>query len=212
MKKILSLALLLALMLSLSCARAIPQDYQGEILPDFTVETLSGDSFTLSESLKTHDLVLVNFWATWCGPCCMEFPYLEEAWEKYGDRVDVIALNVWDEQTNDSLLKQFVKEYGLQFNVARDKNGILDSMNPEGIPTSLIVDKNMRIVAVEVGAKFSVEEFAELFDSLLPAAAEEDGRRQPGEQGGGFASGGRIARHTVGDRGVRPAEKGKRKR
>ena len=176
MKKIivLSLALMLALVLAVPCAQADPEDYKGEILPDFTVKTLSGESFTLSESVKTHDLVLINFWATWCGPCCYEFPFLEEAWKRYSDRVDVIALNVWDEQSNDNILKQFAKEYGLTFQIGRDRNGILDSMGPRGIPTTLIVDREMRIVAVEVGCKTSVEAFTELFDSLLPAAEEDN--------------------------------------
>ena len=176
MKKIivLSLALVLALTLAVPCAQATPEDYLGAIVSDFTVKTLDGGSFTLSDSLKTHDLVLINFWATWCGPCCYEFPFLEEAWEKYSDRVDVIAFNVWDEQTNDNLLKQFVKEYGLRFTVARDQYGMLDSLDPQGIPTTLVVNQEMRIVAVEVGCKQSVEEFAALFDSLLPAAEDKN--------------------------------------
>ena len=63
MKKIivLSLALVLALTLAVPCAQATPEDYLGAIVSDFTVKTLEGGSFTLSESLKTHDLVLINF-------------------------------------------------------------------------------------------------------------------------------------------------------
>ena len=88
--------------------------------------------------------------------------------------MDVIAFNVWDEQTNDNLLKQFVKEYDLRFTVARDQYGMLDSLDPQGIPTTLVVNQEMRIVAVEVGCKQSVEEFAALFDSLLPAAEDKN--------------------------------------
>ncbi len=174
MKKILilSLALLLALALSVPCAQAKPEDFVGRTVPDFTVKTLGGESFTLSESLKTHDLVIVNFWATWCGPCCYEFPFLEEAWEKYSDRVDVLALNVWDERSADSLLRQFVREYGLGFHVSRDTMRFLDGMDPEGIPTTLFIDTNRNIVHVKVGITTSTEAFTELFDSLLPPAAK----------------------------------------
>lgn len=59
-----------------------PEDYLGGPMPDFTVSTLDGGTFTLSDALKEKDAVLVNFWATWCGPCAFEFPYLEEAYEQ----------------------------------------------------------------------------------------------------------------------------------
>ena len=96
MRKIIVLVLVTALLLVLgtTCALASPEDWQGRTLPDFSVNTIGGSTFTLSESLKTHDLVLINLWATWCGPCRMEFPYLETAWQQYGSRVDVIALSI----------------------------------------------------------------------------------------------------------------------
>ena len=166
MKKTIALILILALALAATCALASPEDLQGKEFPDFSVKTIDGSTFTLSESLKTHDLVLINFWATWCGPCCMEFPYLEAAWEKYGDRVDVIALSV-ESGDSEKVLKQFAKEYGLNFAIGRDDSGMFYDMEGEFIPTTLIVDKEGRVVMVEVGAKASVEEFTELFDSLL---------------------------------------------
>ncbi len=177
MKKILilSLALLLALTLSVPCAQAKPEDFIGRTVPDFTVKTLSGGSFTLSESLKTHDLVVINFWATWCGWCVREFPFLEEAWEQYADRVDVLALNVWDEQSPDSALRQFVSQNGLKFSAGRDTMRLLDGMGPEGIPLTMYIDKNRCIVDIVMGATLSTEEFTELFDSLLPPAAESSG-------------------------------------
>lgn len=172
MKKILvlSLALLLALTLAVPCAQATPQDFVGKTIPDFTVNTLSGESFTLSESLKTHDLVVINFWATWCGWCIYEFPFVEEAWEQYSDRVDVIALNVWDEQSDDNALRQCIEENGLKFPAGRDTFKLLDGMGAEGIPTTLVIDKNMCIVFAESGAASSTQELTELFDSLLSPA------------------------------------------
>ncbi|MER1993193.1 MAG: TlpA disulfide reductase family protein [Eubacteriales bacterium] len=172
MKKFLILSFTLLLALSVSCAQAKPEDFIGRTVPDFTVKTLSGESFTLSESLKTHDLVVINFWATWCGPCCYEFPFLEKAWEQYSDRVDVLALNVWDERSSDDLLRRFVQEYGLGFSVSRDTMQFLDGMDPEGIPTTLFIDANRCIVHVKAGVSTSTEAFTDLFDSLLPPAAE----------------------------------------
>ena len=126
MKKLIALALTLVLLLGAADALADPESYYGKPLPDFTVKTLDGEDFTLSESLKSHDLVLINFWATWCGPCRMEFPFLQDAWQQYADR-----------------------------------------MRGNAIPTTLIVDRDGKIVYVDVGAKVSTDAFTELFDSLL---------------------------------------------
>lgn len=169
MKKILVLCLVTVLMLSMTNALADPKDLNGQILPDFSVTTINGSTFSLSESLKSHDLVLINFWATWCGPCCMEFPFLETAWEQYSDRVDVIALSV-EQNDTANVLKSFANDYNLKFSIGRDESGLFNNMNGSAIPTTLIVDKDRRVVSVEVGAKGSVAEFATLFDGLLKSS------------------------------------------
>ena len=173
MKRFITMILILALSFAMTCASAAPEDMQGQILQDFSTETISGEAFMLSESLKTHDLVLINFWATWCGPCCYEFPFLETAWEQYADRVDVVALSVEEADTFDDL-RSFASGYGLNFSIGRDETGMFERMGGTAIPTTLIVDKNRRVVAVETGAKSSPEEFAALFDSLFGVSRAED--------------------------------------
>ena len=168
MKKLTTIALVLMLVftLAVSGAQADPEAMYGKTFPDFSVKAIDGSTFTLSESLKTHDLVLINFWATWCGPCRMEFPYLQEAWKKYADRIDVIALSV--ERTDTAkVLKNFAEKNGLTFPIGRDEAKLLDKMRGTAIPTTLIIDRDGKVVYVEVGAKMSTEEFTELFDSLL---------------------------------------------
>ncbi len=166
MKKLIALALTLMLLLGAAGALADPEAYYGKTLPDFTVKTLGGEDFTLSESLKSHDLVLINFWATWCGPCRMEFPFLQEAWQQYADRIDVIALSV-EETDTVKKLQRFAAQNGLSFLIGRDENSIFSRMRGNAIPTTLIVDRDGKIVFVDVGAKISTAAFTELFDSLL---------------------------------------------
>lgn len=134
-----------------------------DALPDFTVDTVTGGTFHLYDEVKTHDLVLINLFATWCGPCRMEFPYLEEAWEQERDRVSVIALSVEPTDTADAL-RDFAEDLGLNFPVAREDGTDLSRFVTEGIPTTLIVDRTGRVAAVEVGAKTSTEAFLDLFD------------------------------------------------
>ena len=168
MKKLttLTLVLMLVFTLAVSGAQADPEAMYGLPFPDLSIQTIDGGTFSLSESLKTHDLVLINFWATWCPPCRMEFPFLQEAWEKYADRVDVIAMSI--EKTDTlKVLKNFAKENGLTFNIGRDENNLLDKMRGDAIPTTLIVDRDGKVVYVEVGAMTSVKDFTDLFDSLL---------------------------------------------
>ena len=166
MKKLIALALTLVLLLGAADALADPESYYGKPLPDFTVKTLDGEDFTLSESLKSHDLVLINFWATWCGPCRMEFPFLQDAWQQYADRIDVIALSV-EETDTIKKLQRFAEQNGLTFRIGQDETGIFSRMRGNAIPTTLIVDRDGKIVYVDVGAKVSTDAFTELFDSLL---------------------------------------------
>ncbi len=181
MKRLTALFLSLAMAaLCLAGALADARGMKGKNWSDFSVKTVDGGTFTLSEALKTHDLVVINFWATWCAPCSYEFPFLEQAWERYADRVDVIALSVEDRDTNQKI-KQFAAENGLRFPMGRDEKNLYDKTGADGIPTTVIVDKDLKVVTAEVGCKQSVREFTDLFDSLLPEEPHEVPRETPQE-------------------------------
>ena len=72
----------------------------GNGIADFTFTTYDGQSYSLYETLKEKKMVLINLWATWCGPCRSEFPYMEEAYEKYKDDIEIFALSVEEDDSN----------------------------------------------------------------------------------------------------------------
>ncbi len=141
----------------------VPAESAAEKLPDFTVATVDGGSFTLSEALRDHELVLINLWATWCGPCAREFPYLQEAWSQRRDRVAVIALSIEPDDTAE-VLRAYAAEKGMTFPVGREEGTGLNRFVTEGIPTTILVDRTGKIAAVEVGALSSTQQFLDLFD------------------------------------------------
>ena len=161
-------ALLLALALCLgSFAAAESTVYQlGDKMDDFTVTTYDGRSLTLSEVLKEKDAVLINFWATWCGPCRNEFPFMEEAYRQYADKVEIIALSVEPTDTND-VLADYAAQMGLTFNVAQDTIRLSSRFAFSGIPTSIIVDRFGAICFQESGALPDVDSFTRLFNAFI---------------------------------------------
>jgi len=106
---------------------------------DFAAPSLDGSSVRLS-SLKGK-VVLVNFWATWCGPCVQEMPILEDLYRKYRDHgLEILAISV-DEEEAQYKVGKFVKEHGLTFPVLYD-NGIGRLYQVGGYPTSLLIDRD----------------------------------------------------------------------
>ncbi len=162
------LLLILCLAMSLACAEGAETSQQDIVLKDFTVATADGGTFTLSEALKEKDLALINLWATWCGPCEAEFPFLQQAWEAYQDRVAVVALSV-DPRDTAKIIGAYGRERGLSFPMGNDaETGLADLFQVMFIPTTVIVDKTGKVLLTEVGTKTSVEAFTTMFDQLLP--------------------------------------------
>lgn len=121
--------------------------------PDFTVKTLSGESVSYS-SLKGKPLVL-NFAASWCGPCELEAPVLAKMYEKYKDKANFFGIAVRD---NEEDQRAFAESHGLKFPIGLDPDSkVLYSyqkagkVNMSGIPTTFFIDKDGTIQAFFIG-------------------------------------------------------------
>ena len=140
----------------------------GDIVYDFTVKDSRGLDYTLSESFENgKSLVLINFWATWCGYCIQEFPHFNTAIDIYEDELDIIALTVEPSDSN-AVINEFMDDKNINFRMARDINyeHFLSFGFTGAIPASVLVNKYGEIVFLEVGA-FDEDTLLDLIDSNL---------------------------------------------
>ncbi len=166
-----ALSLMLAMLLLFSTAYAqedsTPLAYtKGDKIKDFSFTTYDGNAYSLYDILKEKDAVLLNIWATWCGPCRSEFPFMQEAYEAYQDRVEIIALSCESTDTPEKL-ESFATQYGLTFKVGQDPVDFLSALGMNSIPTTLMIDRFGTICFVEAGSQPDVDSFKRLFDAFL---------------------------------------------
>jgi thiol-disulfide isomerase/thioredoxin len=115
--------------------------------PDFKLTALDGKPLTLTA--LQGKVVLLNFWATWCGPCRAEIPDLVALQERYKGRLQIIGLNVDDEEAD---IKQYVEETGINYPVAMTSNDVrIQFGGIPALPTSFVLDTEGRVVQKHVG-------------------------------------------------------------
>ncbi len=115
---------------------------------DFEVTLVSGDTVKLSDFRGKK--VLLNFWATWCGPCVEEMPAFQQLTEEYPDDFVILAVNCGDTVQD---VESFVEENGYTFNIALDETMEVSSLYPtSSIPLTIIVDEEGYITYASYGA------------------------------------------------------------
>jgi peroxiredoxin len=120
-----------------------------DLARDFTLRLLDGGTFRLSDYRGRP--VVLNFWASWCGPCRAEAPVLENAWQQYKDQgVIFLGIAVQDREENS---RAFIKEFGLTYPVGLDVDDRVATLYEiTGLPTTVFIDADGRIRHRWVGA------------------------------------------------------------
>ncbi|HET8923452.1 MAG TPA: TlpA disulfide reductase family protein [Candidatus Acidoferrum sp.] len=118
--------------------------------PEFKLTTLDGKSVSVADF--KGKVILVNFWATWCGPCRAEIPDLVELQDKYQDQLQIIGLVVDDD--DQEAIKKFVVKFGINYPVAVATNEMrIQYGGIPALPTSFVLDSEGRVVQKHEGLR-----------------------------------------------------------
>ncbi len=112
------------------------------LAPDFTLKTLDGQEVTLSQ-LKGK-VVLLDFWATWCGPCRESVPHLIQLYKNYREQgFELIGMDV--DKGDVETVRRFVKSMDIPYPVVVTPEDVVRSYRVSGIPATFLIDKEGKI-------------------------------------------------------------------
>ena len=147
---------IVALLFSVFAATSLASSkLEGQPAPDFALKSSTGENMRLSE--YRGDVVMINFWATWCGPCRQEMPLLDELYERYS-RVgfNLLGVNIDDDSRR---AMQMIEELGVDFPVLFDATKRVSEMyDVDAMPVTVIVDREGTVRYVHQGYKPGYED------------------------------------------------------
>ncbi len=137
----------------------------GSEAPSFTLELTDGTQTSLEQLLEGKDLLVVNVFATWCGPCEAEFPEFEKFYQKYGDKVEMISVSN-SSLDNPEDIVSYRESHGLSFKMAKtdDDTGLF---NVASYPTTYVIDRNGKVGFCQSGYFTSGEYMEKVFTAFM---------------------------------------------
>jgi thiol-disulfide isomerase/thioredoxin len=120
----------------------------GDAAPDFKLADLDGKEVTLA-SLKGK-VVLLDFWATWCGPCKAAMPTIQKLHDEYKDKgVVILGVNTWEEKPQAA--REYMTKRKFTYGCLLKGDELAQAYGVTGIPTLVIIGRDGRVAKVEVG-------------------------------------------------------------
>lgn len=144
----------------------------GQKAPNFELTSLSGETFKLSD--YKGQMVMLNFWASWCPPCRVEMPHMETYYQQFKEEhnIEILAVNMTTlERGSEEKVPEFVDKHGLTFPVLMDKKGeVKDLYDVMIYPTTYIINAK-GIVTDKINVSLDVE--------MIEWLVEESSKFQP---------------------------------
>lgn len=143
----------------------------GDVMYDFSVrDAETNEDLVLSSLLEKYKAVVLNFWYIGCGPCRMEFPFIQEAYEDYDDRIAFVALS--NQDTAEQIRSFKTGKHSLNsnvytFNMGYDNAGLTQAFNVAGFPTTVVVDRYGVVAYATSGNDTSADSWKNLFETYV---------------------------------------------
>ena len=168
MKKVLGVLLVFCLLVATGLLPACLEEkgtQVGNLAPDFQLQNLDGQTVSLS-NLRGKP-VLINFWATWCGYCVDEMPYIQEIYEAWlAQGLEVLAIN---DAESAARVKDFIQDNSLSFTVLLDTSRrVAQQYNVTGYPRTFFIDKDGIIQDKVIGAFRNKTQIENRLSKIMP--------------------------------------------
>lgn len=146
-----------------------PAPQAGFAAPDFTLETRDGETISLID--LRGQVILVNFWATWCPPCRAEMPAIQQVYEQYRDQgFTVLAVDVGE---GDAQVAAFVDKRELTFPILMDRDArVAARYQVKAMPSTFFIDREGIIQEVTLGGPMTASFIQSQVSNLLAAGGE----------------------------------------
>ena len=123
---------------------------EARVAPDFVLKDLDGNQHRLSD--YSGQVVIINFWATWCPPCRDEMPSMQRAWELL-EKEGILMFGI-DVGEDEDTIFQFTANYPVEFPLLMDTDSkVIDQWPVRGLPTTFVVDPKGKIVYRAIGGR-----------------------------------------------------------
>ncbi len=151
---------------------SVQKFYLGDVIVDMTLTDIDGNTHTFSEILGEKELLVLNFWYVGCKFCEMEFPYLASAYDKYSDKIEVLAINDYSANSLSQVTSYVAKDASgnaveLNFPKIFLRGSIIQKFSTGGYPVTVAIDRYGVICLIHVGGILEEKQFTDMFDRFL---------------------------------------------